>query len=491
MKLLNIVLFVFISLTAHAQMESPETLLDINNPDLVKTESTTTFTGIPAILIEPSQKKQAPQINPADLVPLLKLSQTPKEIEIKTLFGHDRTAPYLDHTTDFVILLQILDNQTLQVEEQIQFINTQKDKKFQRIFSKEISDKNGKKIALEIEPVSVYRDNNAIKPEITESTDNLTLTYPKTLPTGPNRFTIRYLIKGAIYQDRSLAEITLPLSGTNWPLVTERFSVVVSPFQKSNFYTNELTFGTNNQQIADYFTVKTDIKGNTVYQLTRPLPAYADVRLHTVLDAKHLPKAEKSLSDKFIILFIYFGILMAYVILSVIVCRVHKFKKALIKAKKVNPLLWRIEIGKPITSDLKKKTNNFGLRCFNPVLGKFLAFFRFNLEYIIGVILLTLCAWGISDYWSVQMPNILWFITSGFLAVLLIDIFGTRQEWKRFQDEIKRILLTTPQGLNLPPREIETYYILTICLDFKKEWVLKLTKNNPAYQDLPFIKKEK
>ena len=80
MKHLILTLLLFFGLTVQSQTTNPETLLDINNPDLVKSNTTTVFTGTPAILIEPPQRKQEPQINPADLVPLLTLSNKSTEI---------------------------------------------------------------------------------------------------------------------------------------------------------------------------------------------------------------------------------------------------------------------------------------------------------------------------------------------------------------------------------------------------------------------------
>lgn len=497
MKHLILAFLLFFSFTVQAQITNPETLLDINNPDLTQSSTTKTFTGTPAILIEPSQRTQEPKINPADLVPLLALSNKPTEIPIKTLFGHDRTAPYLDHTTDFVVFVQVLDDNTIQIEEQIQFINTKPDQKFKRILSKRITDKNGKEINLDIEPVAFYRDNLPVSLSVSNNTDNLTVAYPKTLPTGINRFTIRYLVKGAIFQNKSMADITLPLSGINWPLITERFSAVLMMPQQTEFYTKELTFGTNNQQISDNYTTQTDIKGNTVYQLTRPLPAFADVRLHTIFDAKNLPKPDRTLSNTTLSLLAYFGILAFYAGLSIAVCRIHKFKEILKKSKKVNPLLWRFEIGKSITPDLQKKikATSKNLSSFkylkNKTIGKLFAFIRFNTEYIIGVILLILSVKLVHSYLAEEMPSLIWFLLGGVLTVLTIDVFGTRPEWQRFAKELKTTLTNTPQGLNLPIREIETYYILAICLDFEQEWTLKLIQNNPTYRDLPFIKKEK
>ena len=497
MKHLILTLLLFFGLTVQSQTTNPETLLDINNPDLTQTSTTKTFTGTPAILIEPPQRAQEPQINPADLVPLLTLSNKSTEIPIKTLFGHNRTAPYLDHTTDFVVFVQVLDDNTIQIEEQIQFINTKSNQKFKRTLSKKITNKNGEEILFYIEPVAFYRDNLPISLAIQNDENNLMMEYPKTLPTGINRFTIRYLVKGAIFQNKSLAEITLPLSGINWPLITERFSIVLMLPQKSDFYVNELLFGANNQEIPEQFTVQTDIKGNVIYQLTRPLPAFADVRLHTVFDAKNLPQPEKTLSNSVLSLLAYFGILSVYTLLSVAACRLHKFKEILKQAKRVNPFLWRLEIGQSITPDLQKEIkatdkNLFGLKYLkNKIIGKIFAFIRFNTEYIIGVILLILSVKFIHSYWTAEMPSLVWLLLGGFLTILMIDIFGTSSEWKRFAKELKTVLTDTPQGLNLPVREIEKYYILAICLDFEREWTLKLIQNNPTYRDLPFIKKEK
>ncbi len=497
MKHLILTLLLFFCLTVQAQMTNPETLLDINNPDLTQTSTTKTFTGTPAILIEPPQRKQEPQVNPADLVPLLEPSQKATEIPIKTLFGHDRTAPYLDHTTDFVVFVQVLDDNTIQIEEQIQFVNTKPNQKFKRTLSKKITDKNGKQIFLDIQPISFYRDNHPVSLAFQNEENNLMAEYPKTLPTGINRFTIRYLVKGVIFQNKSLAEITLPLSGINWPLITERISIVLMLPQKSDFYVNELLFGANNQEIPEQFTVQSDIKGNAVYQLTRPLPAFADVRLHTIFDAKNLPKQERTLLNTTLSLLAYFGILAFYTCLSIAVCRFHKFKEILKKSKKVNPLLWRFEIGKSITPDLQKKIkatdkNLSSLKYLkHKKIGNLFAFIRFNMEYIIGVIILILSVKLVHSYLAEEMPSLIWFLLGGVLTVLTIDVFGTRPEWERFAKELKNTLTNTFQGLNLPVREIENYYILAICLDFEREWTLKLIQNNPTYRDLPFIKKEK
>ena len=77
------------------------------------------------------------------------------------------------------------------------------------------------------------------------------------------------------------------------------------------------------------------------------------------------------------------------------------------------------------------------------------------------------------------------------MALLVIDIYGTRGELKRLREALRETLLNTPQGLNLAPRDIQTYYIKAVCFDFYTLWEKRLISNNPSYQQLSFLRKEK
>ena len=461
-----------------ADVMSPASLLNPGNTDLTKSEIKTTFTGTPAVLIEPS-KNQKRLPNQAERLPPPAMPKSKIKIPIKTTFGHEQSVSFLDHTTDFTVFVYILNDETVRVEEHIQFITTAEKSKFERIISKNYADLSGKNTETKVVPLSLIPDNGSNSFHVSEAKDTLTMTYPRHLSKGVHRFTVRYLVTGAVQTNHALTDIFLSLSGLNWNQMTERFSVVVFLPKKSTFYTKELLFGSNNQSVPESVSTYTDTVGNVVYQLTRPLPAFADVKLHMVIDSASLPAASvhvTTFDDSYILVGIYMCILALYVVLSVLTSRRKKWKNPLTAAKKVNVKLWQYELKHSSQPHQEKSALFF----------KAIAFIRFNIEYIVGLILLIGITCFMANKYHVDMglPFKTVLGISAMVALVMIDHFGTRQELINLKNELKKALLDTPQGLNLAQRDIPTYYAIALHLGFGEEWSERLIGNNPAYQSL-------
>lgn len=520
MKLGQIIIYVLLAIMSSnivlAQVMTPNVLFNPNNPKIVGKTTNITYQGTPAVLIEPSQKKIPPTHNPAESIPPPQLTPKNINIPIRTPFGHDRTAAFVDHSTDFSFLIQILDNKKIQIEEQIQFVSTKEGRIFSRTFPKKITHPDGDTVSRETKITKALINNVPISLTQNETAELLTVTYEKPLPIGIHRFILSYVVETKTKQNQSISDILIDLTGTEWPLAIERFSALVLFPQKTTIYQKELLFGINNVSIPDNVLVQVDDTGSILYQLTRPLPAFADVRLHILTDSKSLPQAKlsfKDLSSAYVICVIFSIVLLLYTFASIFVCKHKKWQKPLTKAKSISPFLWKIGAGyslpeqdiieiKHILNQLNKKS--WFIKCaekaFQHVLSKHIflillkgaAFIRFNIEYIIGILLLIWATKWIAEYQDISLSNhlIAYFGLIGFLSVSLIHYFGTRIELNRFKTVLQETLLNTPLGLNLSVKAIPTYYILSLCLGFGHEWRDRLIQNNPNYIQLTFLRKE-
>ena len=402
----------------------------------------------------------------------------------------------MPHTSDFNIIVQVLDDTSIQITEQIQFITTKPDTIFERKLNTVWRHSNGRTMKADIRPLAVYRNGRPVRSEHRADETSLTLSLPDKLPTGLHRFTVQYLVTGGILKTPALTEVFLPLTGMHWPLMTERFSVVVLLPKKTPFFVKELLFGSNNQSVPDTVIDQTDPTGALVYQLTRALPAFTDVRLHLTLDKDALPAGDtnRSVWENMSVVGIYGLILIFYVFLSVISARRRVWDKPLVQSRRLNPLLWLSQISRDLTPrDIEKLDHRLqvagqtirGIH-LGPRMLKLISFIRFNGEYITGIIIMLGCLLFLSCRHGIRpeawMTGLV-LIESG-IALYAIDRFGTKAALENLKHVLQQTLTQTPQGLSLPRRDIPLYLKFAICLGFATMWRDKLIENNPAYKDL-------
>ena len=348
-KLLFLIICLFSSYGI-AQTDLP--LFNLNDPKITGTETAQSFAGAPVILIEKEEKKE-PEINRAEKLPPPKLASSPIQIPIKTPMGHKETAAFIDHITDIIFFIQILDDENIKITEQIQFITTKDQTAFERFFPVQQSD--------DIQILSVLRDQMSVsfREELKENGKQLTLS--KKLPKGIHRITVQYLLKGIITHNKSLADITIPVLGGTQSDMIERLTAMVMLPKKSTFYKKDVLFGSNNITIPETIETTIDPTGNIIFQNTHPLPAYTNMKIRLLIDS--LPPApKKEISSYTLIKLVYSGILVFYILLSVLVCRLKKWKKPLAESKKMSPILWMYALGEKLSKnilDYLKNQNNF------------------------------------------------------------------------------------------------------------------------------------
>jgi len=486
-------LICFVAVTVWAQT-TPTELFDLTDESIFGESTEQTYTGKPVVLINKKQTP-APQINKAEQLPPPDLKKNALKIPIKTFFGHDRTAAFVDHTTDFMTIVQVLDTQNIQVTEQIQFITTKDGETFKRFFPNKIVGPDGKEVAFDIEFLSLKQDQSFIPFDQKTTPAGIEIIFDKPLTKGVHKMTMEYLVSRSIKVNQSLAEITLPITGPGWGQMTERMAVLVMMPKKSKFYEKEFLFGSNNQKIPENTKISEDGKGVLTFQNTHPLPAYADVRLHLVLDAQDLPKApkEKSIIQNIIKIFVL--VLIGYIGLSILTARLKKWKKPLAESKKINPVLWATEIGESQNDYQIRLMENRQIRFmrFSAWAKKILAFLRFNGEYMFGAVLLILTSKYMALHYKIEINTGIYilFLLLSVGGILIIDYYGTRIQLIHLKEAFKKSLLDKQQGLNLAKREIPTYYQIAVFLGFHETWKKELIANNPTYKDLTCFEKEK
>ncbi len=270
-----------------------ETLFNQQKPEYYQQEVSKTYTDTPIIKIEgTSPFKEEQDINR----PKLKLSSIEELKEsipvinqiynIKTPFGKKEVAHNVQHTTDFNVQIQIIDNNTVSVQEFIQFISLEKTKISRTIPTKL---KEGLE-PLNIELSSFEKNGKKINYDIQQNKDEFVVTSTKEYPAGLHMIHLSYIVHNAVQQVDGVTQLFLSTTGKHWPYPVNRFKAIVLYPHIPISYQKNLLFGNNNLSLTKGFDIVTDIKGNTIYTLNRVLPAYGDVRIFETFDGKNLPQ---------------------------------------------------------------------------------------------------------------------------------------------------------------------------------------------------------
>lgn len=340
-----------ISLTANAQIFEPKSIFDNPKPEYFQKEIKETYKGQPIVLIDKPTKA-----NEKKLIPSLKVA-TQQELEkatvplnfiytVKTPFGIEQTAGNQNHTTDFNSQIQIIDQKSVSVKEYIQIVTT-KPTKIKRTLSLLPNEKEKTKIEL----VSFEINSKRVSYTTTKTKDTFTISAKNTYPEGVYFISIQYIVHNALQYKNGVTQLLVSTTGTHWPYPINRFkTVVLYPYIPIS-YQKQLYFGVNNVHLPEGYQHFKDIKGNSVYSLTRPLPAYADVRIFETFDGSQLPiNFNDTFFEKYkFILFSIFSIITLCVYListNYYLKKIEKNKKNILKEINTLPLSVLLKIKK-------------------------------------------------------------------------------------------------------------------------------------------------
>lgn len=281
-------------LSNHSFATNIETLFNLKDPNYYKETVSKTYTNTPIIkiegpapIVEGEKDIERPTLKPSSIDELKALTpQINQTYTLKTPFGQNTTADNLEHTTDFNVQIQIIDNKTVSVQEYIQFISHQKKK-----LSRHIPLQLQKGLApLNIEVNTFEKNGKKVSYDIQKSNDEFVITSTKEYPAGVHMIHLNYIVHNAIQEQNGMAQLFLSLTGKHWPYPVNRFkAIVLYPYIPVSYQKNLLA-GTNNINLTQGVDIVTDIKGNSIYTLKQILPAFGDVRIFETFDGKNLPQ---------------------------------------------------------------------------------------------------------------------------------------------------------------------------------------------------------
>ena len=289
MKKFFLPLCLFLSLCAHAQSFEPKAVFGNPKPQYFQDKVEEIYTGQPIIKISrPNNQKQKEKL------PTLKVASQ-KELEnsslplnliytVKTPFGIEKTAGNIDHTTDFNTQIQLIDKKSISVKEYIQIITT-KPTKIDRTLSL-LSD-NGSNIDVEL--ISFEINSKKVSYSINKEKNTFSILAKNTYEPGVYFITLQYILRNAVQYKDGVTKLLFSVTGGQWPYPINRFQAVILYPYIPIVYQKQLYFGANNIHLPAGYKHVSDIKGNSIYTLTRPLPAFADVRILETFDGNQLP----------------------------------------------------------------------------------------------------------------------------------------------------------------------------------------------------------
>ncbi len=510
----TVITFVLVLLCAtggFAQTADLENLLDIHRRN---EPQPTIYNGQPFVHIDepvpepvPTEPQPEPTLSPYQL----------PEYKIKTPFGQHTTAAFVDHTTDFSTIVQIIDQDTVLMEERIQFVTT-KPTTFKRELPLLLSNiKNTKPLTITL--MNAQKNGKPILLNTTQTADKFIMTDNTPLQTGVHSYVLRYTVQGNLYQKDGSTRLTVSLTGTDWPYPVERFSTLVLFPGKTSVFEKSLLFGTNNVAIKDSFDAQTDAKGNTSFRLTRPLPEYADVKIILFFDGSILPSSmDAAFSQRFPTWFVFSLILGAqiiYIVLSALFFKVKKNETKPLKFLTSWPLtVLRRATGHSISTDwlemqtgYAKQTKRFqrGTRliqfCYNHVFLRpliamgaivFVAF-KYSVTQFILIGALGIFAAQNDIHLTLGQYGLL--IIAALALTVLIVRWGAFPHLRRNIHAAEKMLLKPDFGFGLSKQATKTlflqYYPYLLAIGKEDVWHQNQKKYNPDIAKMTFKKEGK
>lgn len=456
-------------------------LLNPQNAVSAGTGQTVVFDGKPAVLVEKPAPAPAPKPEP---VP---------QMTVVAPFGQVGQVPYVTHIADRLVRVQILDNESVWVEDQVLAVLTQDKTDWVRILPKQVQNPAGKRIAMTRQILGVWNDGKPVAYTVQEDADSVQVALRKPLNKGAHRLVMQQVITGVIQKNKSVAEVFVPVGGGEMPLMTEQFHLSVALPRATKLYDKSLLFGGNNQAVANY-----EVRAGTrdlLFETTHILPAYTDVRLRLVSEADTIAVAAGSGSaGGKIIISVYAGILALYALALVLEGRRRRIKNPMRAGLRRNVMWWASVSGVPVSEAdriLWERLLPDKLRPWRRGGALRVGVSRWG-EPVAGVVLLIL-----GTLWLAKLHTIIlsagvmaWMVALGIGTVMIVVRLGAREKLRRMRLAFCQELLQTPAGLCPPAGRVGVYYAYAMSLGIGDKWRRKVLECNPHYARLDFWKKE-
>lgn len=468
------------SFSSIAQGVDEASLLNIKHRETQK--NFTIFEGQPIVHFDEilSDTRDEMPVDTAALLPPPQI-QVPRDITLSTPLKSTITTAFTPQTTDFIFIVQVLNDSDILVEERFQFITTEAGPFSRALLS---GDK-------QVELIAAAQNGRALPLFKEKTPDGIRFTSQAPLPQGAHTLMLRYRVKNALTHGGSTWGLDWNLTGNAWPFPINNTVVLVQFPTRTSVFQKELRFGTNDMRFQEAFTVQTDAEGNQLYRLNQLLPAYANVRLLTTFDALKLPPREwDDFWNNHLALLagsIGFLCLVGYLILTAISLIYERLpKQPRDKMHRFGPLVWTRARGYRITlSDIQnilklKHKNRFDFLFKNRFIGAIIVigariyvFLRLTSEYILGALMiLGLTAYIAADQ-GVMLDCTFWGILGSVAALGIYGLYllGCQTILPKLAAQLVEALTSEEAYLHQTPAEMKKSLPIIAALRLQKRWM--------------------
>ncbi len=509
-KFLIFVFVLFCAAGALAQPVDVSNLLDIQNRNK---QQSSIYNGQPFVLIGEPVKEAPETTSPEPTTPTVQLP----EYKITTPFGQNTTAAFIDHTTDYNTIVQVIDKNTVLMEEHIQFVTTQPTT-FKREIPLELKNiKNA--VPLTVTWISAKKHGKDIHLKTEQTDDAFIVTDTTPLQTGVHRYVLRYMIHGTLLQGDASTRLVLSLTGTKWPYPVERFSTLMLFPDKTSIFEKNILFGTNNVAIKESFETQTDDKGNLSFRLTRPLPANADVKIILFFDGSTLPPAANTTFTQqypnWFVFILIFGAQIIYISLAALLFKVKKNEAKPMKFFTSWPLfVLRYATGLPLSAEWIQKLRGYTqqtkrfrkstallslcqkrrpLRLFVSITALIFVAFKYLATQLVLMVSLGLFA----EHIGISLTNIQYIILglTAIILTLIITKWGALPHLRHNIRQAENMLLKPDFGFGLSKQASKTlflrYYPYLLTVGKGHLWTQNQTEYNDEIGKMIFEREDK
>ena len=532
-----IVLGIALTGTAQIPFQKTENLLDISKRGQ---PSSALYTGTPFVKIERTVGAPAPeqksgwmdeekkrlfgttQITDSHLIrqpivssPAPQPIQTIEEISYQTPTGIQTSAVNVPHTTDFITFIQVINENTLSVEEVIQTMNPKSS-----LFSRILPAPTGQSFSTDsFKLVQAKMNNKPFDVQVTVEPTQIKIEHEGYISAGVQSFYLKYIIQSGVSIQNGHGVLDYQITGFYWPLPIHRFAAFVSFPSKTTLFDKNILFGSNEIIIRDSFTEQTDSNGNTIFRLNNPLPAFAPVKLYETFKSPYFKGVISNENfDQFFnkhvgwfVVLLIIGAILFYFGLSIILFKLKKPEQDVIKfIQSFKPTtLAYLRYGR-LTERYLSQYNRFNknhskLYHFSKTKiwqygGKYLIqtglYLGLSGKYWITVFLMVVGMIYLTNEQKIHLTLLqksVIFLISGILTIVFYHFWGKTNLLKEVRRYRQKVIqektfcgFNEQSAMNLFTR----HYPRLLAIGAAQEWIETAEKVCPQIKELPFIKSE-
>ena len=399
-------------------------------------------------------------------------------------------AVFVHHIPSFMVVVQVLDQNTIRVSENVTVMNTDKD----LVWSRQIP----LPVAARATITEYSQNDQHFNVKLPAQKGALSFTAPQPMLLGPNQISLTYQIEKPFDGNQLNLEITgLDLA---WPI--EQFKTLFLFPTAQTLQEGKLTFGANRLEIPNIYRQQTDANSpSTYFHIQRVVPPKASIQANLKLDLSQIPEAQ-TISWKTIIL--YLGVFLVLLYWLAFAWWTKHFAKKLAVSKIRRPkniLLFSTQTGRSVTEDAWQELLDFSSVVNEPVSAIISQHERWKkhphweelkaglknfilstTEVIIGTALLVAGIIGAIFYseQNVSMPLVWGLSSSAFVGcVLLYFIVLKKIQQDIWQRRLAQLSVNSVlAGLTL--QQIKQIYPLFVLVGQNDSWRKKLNQVNPV-----------